>query len=154
MPVPPPIATNGRFFPPQSALYRIKDGNLYSRKIRNAMLLSINTTTPREQCILAAPLANLRHARWFRSLCARVWLDEDADTLPAELHVVCTCPQEILARMNNDELASGAALQDLCEDTVLFALKSDEIGWQPVRVVWAEVRRDGLTAWCCLEPVQ
>ena len=153
MPVPAPITTNGRFFPPQSALYSNRGGNLVSRKVENVMFLSNSTTSPTHECMLAAPLENLQHARWFCKIRARVWLDEDVDTLPAELHVVCACSAEILARMQNDQLAGSASLQDLTEDTVLHALKKGHTHWHRVRVAWAELRGDGLTAWCCLETV-
>lgn len=153
MPVAPPITTNGRFFPPQSALYRIERGYPKTRKMPNMILLSNNLATADEQCIRAAPLASLKSARWFRSLRARVWLEEDVSTLPADLYVACACPEDILARTNNTELATGASLQDLCEGIELFARKNKESNGQRVRVAWAELRRDGLTAWCCLQAV-
>ena len=153
MPLPPPITTNGRFFPPHSALYRTTHGNPYSRNVPNIMLLSDDTTKPVTECIHAAPVASLQHARWFRSIRARVWLEQDADTLPGDLYVACACPVEILARMQNDPVAGGASLQDLAEGTVLYALRRRETEWHRVRVAWAELRRDGLTAWCSLQAV-
>jgi len=151
MPLRPPITTNGRFFPPQSALYHTDDGTLYPRIVLNRMLLSHDPASPEDLCICAVPLANVQHERWFRSIRARVWLEEDADALPADLHVACACRAEIDARMQNDPVAGGASLQDLEEGTVLYAQYSGQTEWHRMRVAWAEVRRDGLTAWCSLE---
>jgi hypothetical protein len=151
MPLPPPITTNGRFFPPQSALYRTKDGT--PRIVPNHILLSYDPASPEALCMHAAPLANLQHARWFRSIRARVWLEQDADALPADLYVACACRAEMNARMQNDPVTGSVSLQDLAEGTVLYALRRGEHRWHRVRVAWAEVRRDGLTAWCSLEEV-
>jgi hypothetical protein len=153
MPLRPPITTDGRFFPPQSALYRRNDGNLYPRIVPNITLLSHDPAAPEDLCIRTAPLANLQHDAWFRSIRARVWLEEDADALPADLHVACACRAEIDARMQNDPVAGGASLQDLAEGTVLYALRHRGAEWRRVRVAWAELRPDGLTAWCALEAV-
>lgn len=153
MPMRPPISTNGRFFPPQSALYRRKDGNVYPRIVPNLILLSHEPTGPEDLCIRAAPLTSLQNARWFRSIQSRVWLEEDVDTLPGDLLVACACLAEIDARIQNDPVEGGASLQDLAEGTVLYALRRGETEWHRVRVAWAELRGDGLTAWCSFEAV-
>jgi len=150
MPLPPPITTNGRFFPPQSALYRMKDGTVHPRLVPELQLLSDRPGCPQDECIRAAPFANLQRARWCRSIRARVWLQEDADALPGDLFVACACRAEVQARMQNDPLAGRASLQDLAEGSVLYARRQGETEWRRVRVTWAELRRDGLTGWCSL----